>query len=217
MTPGIHYPRWLGMAVSVVLALSASRGPAVAGEAHAAPLPELGRLFLTPEQRRMLDAERARPSSKLDSGLPGDLLPARAAERRVVLSGVLRRGEGESVVWVNGRQADAAALARGRLQMRHGPDAQNRVTLESGDDGAVARLKPGQAWDPVSGDVTDCIQCGAPQAPAVTPPVEPAAAAAPSANVPAAVPAPAVAAATPTANPAAGDGKVGGAVNGQPP
>lgn len=204
MTTRMHHRRWLITAVSVVLVLGASLGPAVAGEAHAAKPPELGRVFLTPEQRRMLDVQRAHPASKLDSALPKDLLPARSAERRVVLSGVLRRGDQESVVWINGRQVDAAALARGRLQMRHGPDAQNRVTLESRDDGAAARLKPGQAWDPVSGDVTDCVQCGAPQAPAVTAPVEPAAAAAPSASAPAAAPGPAVAVATTTATQPAG-------------
>ena len=59
MTTGIHHARRLAMAVSAVLALGASLGPADAGEVRAARPPALGRLFLTPEQRRMLDAQRA--------------------------------------------------------------------------------------------------------------------------------------------------------------
>ena len=200
MTTRIHYGRRLVAAASVLLALGAAPGPVVADTAAAATPPALGRVFLTPEQRRMLDAQRPGPASQGDSSLPRDLLPARtAAERRVVLNGVVRRGDRGPVVWINGREVDAAVLAHGGLQMRHGPDTQNRVTLESRDDRAVVRLKPGQAWDPVSGAVTDCVQCGAPPTPAVTAPVEPAAAVAPPAAAPAAAPGPAVAATTVTA------------------
>jgi hypothetical protein len=136
--------------------------PAAADPVHQATLPALGRLFMTPEQRRLLDTQRTGPASQDSSVPPADMLPSGTASGgRVVLNGVVRRAAGGPVVWVNGREIDAATSARSRVHLRHGPDAQNRVTLEEGDDGASARLKPGQAWDPASGRISDCAQCGA--------------------------------------------------------
>lgn len=176
---GRRFAAALAFSLLFVLAL----GGAAPREAGAADKTSLGRLFLTPEQRRLLDEQRAHPASRIDSALPKDLLPARtAAGRRVVLNGVVRRASAEPVVWIDGRAAGAAPIAGGRLQVRRGPDAQNRVTLESTGDHAVARLKPGQSWDPVTGRVSDCVQCGA-----LPPPAADAAPAEPSAATPAPV------------------------------
>ncbi len=137
----------------------------------------LGRLFLTPEQRHALDQQRLRPAGRPDAELPGDLLPARAgAGRRVVLNGVIRRGQQEPLVWINGQPASVSAVPGSGLQVRRGPDSQNRVTVGVERAGAAARLKPGQAWDPASGEVSDCVQCDQPPL-------------APAADVPAATPA----------------------------
>jgi len=153
-------PPWLARLVLCVFA-AAIGAPAAASADEAAGL---GRLFLTPEQRRVLDEQRSDPAIRIDTRLPKDLLPARlAVDRRVVVNGLVRRGDADPVVWINGQRASGAPIAAGRLRVRHGTDRQNRVTLEGAGGKAVARLKPGQAWDPRTGAVTDCIECGAPK------------------------------------------------------
>lgn len=159
MTRGIDRLLVAGLCVLAGLAGGGSVPAAIAAGDDAVDEASLGRLFLTPEQRRALDEQRANPSGSVDSGLPRDLLPARAAvDRRVVLNGVVRRGREDAKVWINGQPADPA----GRLRVRRGPDAENRVVVESTASAAVARLKPGQAWDPRTGTITDCTGCGAP-------------------------------------------------------
>ena len=124
----------------------------------------LGRLFLTPEQRIALDKLRESGSDAVSTDAAGLALPAGApADPRVVLNGVVSRSRGPDVVWVNGSRVDRS---HGRVQLRRGPDTANRVTLEDATDGATARLKPGQSWDPATGQVADCYGCGAPAVPA---------------------------------------------------
>ena len=120
----------------------------------------LGRLFLTPEQRHELDALRDPNAPTTATGQPGALPEGSPADRTVVLNGVVRRSRGSDVVWVNGARASAAAGQP--LQLRRGPDKNNRVTLED-TEGAVGRLKPGQFWDPATGRVANCFGCAAPR------------------------------------------------------
>jgi hypothetical protein len=116
----------------------------------------LGRIFMSPEQRRALDEQRARLRAPDGGSLPRDLMPAgMSTERRLVFNGMVRRSDAPPVVWINGKPVSNVA------RLRHGPDGQGRVTVRSADGGASARLKPGQAWDPATGKVTDCTQCGA--------------------------------------------------------
>ncbi len=115
----------------------------------------LGRLFLTPEQRHTLDARR-------DPNAPQpvtDLTNATPAGSAVVLNGIVRRSRGSDVVWVNGVRASTAPGQP--IHLRRGPDENNRVTLEDAE-GTVARLKPGQFWEPATGRVADCYGCTAP-------------------------------------------------------
>jgi hypothetical protein len=178
---------WPLRAALALVALAAVLGPRAA-DADGADA--LGRLFLTPAERAALDRERPRAGGPAADGWPRDLLPARAVPRqRVVLNGLVRREAGAPVVWINGRVAPAGAGSA--------PDRQARVAVRAAGG---ARLKPGQAWDPATGRISECAGCGAP-APAV-PPAQPAdapagpdapAAPAPPAADPAAAPAPAVA------------------------
>ena len=118
----------------------------------------LGRLFMTPEQRRTLDAGRESGSDVLTdaAGLATSVAPP--ADTPVVLNGVVRRSRGPDVVWVNGNRANARLGQP--LRVHRGPDAGNRVTLENAD-GTLVRLKPGQFWDPATGRVADCSDCRA--------------------------------------------------------
>ena len=183
--------RW----VAAVVALALAASMLVPQAALAGGAPALGRLFLTPEQRRVLDEQREAaisnaPESPDADTPPGGLQPG----RWVVLNGVIRRERGEPLVWINGQQVDSRTTAVGHVQLRNGPDVQNRVTVEAGAEGATARMKPGQAWNPATGKINDCIQCNAPQA--APKPAENTAAPAPTA----ATSAPAVTPAMGTAN-----------------
>lgn len=133
---------------------------------------ELGRIFLTPEQRRLLDVRRRNPQ-RFDAELPADLLPGRPpASERVVMNGVIRRGQKPPLIWINGARAEL--LPGHGVRLQRGPDTENRVTVSAGRrgrSGAVMQLKPGQVWDLQSGRVSECAACGV----LVPPPAEPAA------------------------------------------
>ncbi len=137
----------------------------------------LGRIFLTPEQRRQLDQRRSRPALNAD-GLPQDLLPGRRTpSQRLVMNGLVRRGREAPVVWLNGERADDATQFDARVA--GSPDRQHGINIELSGNG-TRRLRPGQVWDLGSGLVSECLGC-----------VEPVAAPSPA-------PVPATAAATPT-------------------
>lgn len=127
----------------------------------------IGRLFMTPEQRHVLDVLRETAGDgPVD---PGSLLPPSgpAADRQVVLNGLVRRSLGPDVVWVNGVRTGASDAP---IRLRQGPDGSDRVTLEDAANGNSVRLKPGQYWQPSTGHVADCYGCAAPAAtPDVTP------------------------------------------------
>lgn len=105
--------------------------------------PGLGRLFMTPEQRRELDASRPAHSAP---GAPDAELRLPAASQ-VVLTGVLKRSGGPDVVWINGHQV-LAGDDKAPIQVRRGPDSHNVVTLLDPTDGRSVKLKPGQRWTP---------------------------------------------------------------------
>jgi hypothetical protein len=143
------YPRLRALAVA--LATCALLAPAALADDAAT----LGRLFFTPQQRGTLDQQRSSPpTATLDAS--GRSAPRDSGDRRVVLNGVVRRGERETAVFVNGRPAHEI---EGDVQVRRGPDSENRVVFEAARSGERARLKPGQTWDVASGDVLDCLRC----------------------------------------------------------
>lgn len=127
----------------------------------------LGRLFMTPEQRQMLDAVREDgPDPLMDTASLA--LPAPApVDGPVVLNGIVRRSRGPDVVWVNGARTGAPQAP---VRLRQGPDRTNRVTLEVAADGASVRLKPGQFWEPATGTVANCYGCAIPAQPAADTP-----------------------------------------------
>jgi hypothetical protein len=126
-------------AISLVVCLFAASEPATAAD----PLmsPSLGRLFMSPDERRALDAGKtAHAGPDGPSAVVGGTGPA-----RVVLNGILKRSDGPDVVWINGQPAGSKDAP---LQVRRGPDGQNTVTLLDTADGRSVKLKPGQSWTP---------------------------------------------------------------------
>lgn len=117
--------------------------------AVAAEPPPLGRVFFAPAERQALDAAR-----------DGSVTTAAAAgSGTVTVDGVVRRSTGADVVWVNG--------SAGADAVRSAPDRRATVVVEAA--GRRVRLKPGQAFDPATGRVRDCVGCRRPPPPASEP------------------------------------------------
>lgn len=105
---------------------------------------ELGRLFFTPNERSALDARRK-------ARVPDKPAAAAVVSPTMRLDGYVKRSGGRSTVWVNGETADEAQLPT---------DADPRVTVNIGERGARARLKPGETLDRGNGEVRDLIGNG---------------------------------------------------------
>jgi len=131
--------RVLGIVFS---ALSALAGTTVAAE-------ELGRLFLTPEQREALDARRR-------ARLPDKPVAAAAASPTTRVDGYVQRSGGRSTVWVNGQSVTEDAPDASARIARGAPG----VSLRLGEDGRDVRTQVGQSIDTLTGDVKDPLGDG---------------------------------------------------------
>jgi len=115
--------------------------------------PELGRLFLTPEQRAALDNARR-------NKIRAEALAATAAKkpkippaRSVTINGIVSRSDGESTVWVNGRPTEGQT--EDGMKVTISPGSQSSVVLREPEKGKQVRLKVGQRADLVSGRIQE--------------------------------------------------------------
>jgi hypothetical protein len=123
---------------------------AVALGAAEAQAQELGRLFLTPDQRASLDARRkARVPDK-----PAAVVVTSPNTR---VDGYVQRSGGPDTVWVNGEAITEQSSEAPRIES---PNAGGRVSIGVGEGGGRVRLKPGQTLDRGSGEVRDVIGDG---------------------------------------------------------
>jgi hypothetical protein len=124
----------------------------------AAPLPapaqeRLGRLFFTPAQRASLDVARSqRARAAVATERPEQ--EAAPVPQSITYSGVLRRSDGKTTVWINNqpvhdRESAGAAAIVGRVR----PDGS--VTLQVPQSGRSVNLKPGQSVELLSGNVEE--------------------------------------------------------------
>jgi len=128
------------------LAAAATSVPASAQE-------RFGRLFFTPAQRASLDIARSqRARAALSTEKPEQ--EAAPVPQTITYSGVLRRSDGKTTVWINNQpvndqeSAGAAAIVG---QVR--PDGS--VTLQVPQSGRSVILKPGQSVELLSGAVEE--------------------------------------------------------------
>jgi hypothetical protein len=122
----------------------------------------LGRLFFTPSQRTALDAGK-------EIGKPRTLRAvAPRRPRAVTLNGVVTRSDGESAVWINGREVGGKTVSgvRASTSATDPTSAQLRV----GGARKSVRLRVGQQLDPVSGKVLERYESEVSSAAAVVPP-----------------------------------------------
>ncbi len=124
----------------ILLAFIASIPPASAQE--------LGRLFLTEEQRAALDARRkARTPDRPTT-------PATVTSPSTRVDGYVQRSGGPSTVWVNGESlgvegTDAPRIESGRRE--------GRVSVPVGEGAVRFSLKPGQVLDRNTGEIRDVL------------------------------------------------------------
>jgi hypothetical protein len=113
----------------------------------------LGRLFFTPAQRASLDVARSqRARAALSTEKPEQ--EAAPVPQTITYSGVLRRSDGKTTVWINNqpvndRESAGAAAIVGRVR----PDGS--VTLQVPQSGRSVILKPGQSVELLSGAVEE--------------------------------------------------------------
>jgi hypothetical protein len=136
----------ISLTVCCALAAAAISVPAPAQE-------RLGRLFFTPAQRASLDVAR---SQRARTALATEKTEQEATPvpQTITYSGVLRRSDGKTTVWINNqpvhdRESAGAATIVGRVR----PDGS--VTLQVPQSGRSVNLKPGQSVELLSGAVEE--------------------------------------------------------------
>lgn len=113
---------------------------------------DLGRLFLTPEQRTALDARRkARIPDK-----PAVMVVESPVTR---VDGLVTRGSGKSTVWVNGEAVPEGSQPDG-LRVTSSRSDSSRVIVNIGEAGNRVDLKIGQAFDRDTGEVRGLLKGG---------------------------------------------------------
>ena len=129
--------------------------------APAARAEELGRLFLTPEQRGALDARRK-------ARLPDQPKVTAVESPTTRIDGFVTRSSGRSTVWVNGEPLGDDAQQEGLRVLPRRADP-SRVTIGIGESDRSIELKVGQSFDRTTGEVKDPLR-GGEAAPYVPPP-----------------------------------------------
>ena len=127
----------------MVLGLLLVAAPAAQGQ-------ELGRLFLTPEQRAALDARRkARVPDK-----PAAVPVVESPTTRI--DGAVRRAPGKSTVWVNGEAIQEGGQPESVRVLPRQP-TPGRVSISVGEAEQRFDLRIGETLDRGSGEVRDVI------------------------------------------------------------
>jgi hypothetical protein len=121
--------------------------------AQVAQDPQLGRLFFTPAQRGSLDVAR---SQRARATLSTERTEEQAApqEQTITYGGQVRRSDGKSTVWINGRpvteqEAASGATVVGKIR------ADGSVLVQVPQSGRSVELKPGQSVELLSGAIEE--------------------------------------------------------------
>ena len=151
---------------SVVLLVLACAFSALALAAGAHVQPGIGRLFFTPEQRVALDRMRD-DAQGVDAPVPATAEtspePAHESGRAprvgaVTIDGVVMRGDGQGVVWVNGKQAAVGTVTPDGVRVGASIARPGRVRIRIPGERGGLDLEPGQTVVVESGAVLDAYQ-----------------------------------------------------------
>ena len=150
--------------VALLVPACAFSALALAAGAHVQP--GIGRLFFTPEQRVALDRMRddargvvaPEPAAAETSPEPAPE-PARAPRvGAVTIDGVVMRGDGQGVVWVNGKKAAVGTVTPDGVRVGASIARQGRVRIRIPGERGGLDLEPGQTVVVESGEVLDAYQ-----------------------------------------------------------
>ena len=113
---------------------------------------ELGRLFLSPDQRNLLDARRK-------ARVPDKPVEVVVESPITSVNGMVSRGGGKSTVWVNGQPIPEGSKPDGiRVSPRQADSG--RVTVKIDESDTQVNLKIGQSFNRDSGEVHDSLGGG---------------------------------------------------------
>jgi hypothetical protein len=121
--------------------------PAVAAD------PPLGRLFFTPAQRAALEEARHKNIRAEEQAAQAASKPRAPRARDVTVNGLIKRDDGMSAIWVNGKPVEESETADG---MRVSPTTSlESVLLRDPEKGRAVRLKVGQRANLLTGAVEE--------------------------------------------------------------
>ena len=128
---------------------------------HAMSAEALGRLFFTPAERQQLDQARLRKQTPVQAA---EASPAPEPPQVLTYSGIVRRSDGKSVLWLNNQPVDEKeALSSHSVSGRIRNDGS--VTVRVPQSGRTVDLKVGQSVELPSGNVAEAGPRTAPKAP----------------------------------------------------
>ena len=128
--------------VGLLPALAAAQAPAQLQARALGQVPELGRLFFTPQQRLDLDRRRATKAVAAAAVV--------AVDQVTVNGSVTRSGGRATTTWINGAPQE---------DLKQGKDPA-RVTVRQSDEGTGASLRVGETLDRVRGETRDGLDGG---------------------------------------------------------
>jgi hypothetical protein len=126
---------------------------------------QLGRLFFTHHDRVYLEQLRLASSETLASKSEKPLAGQQEKEppenkavtsTLVTLSGMMTRGNGESVIWLNGASCNGARLPK-NVRLRQ-PASAGEIDYRVPETGKSYQLRPGQTLDVASGQVDEAYK-----------------------------------------------------------
>lgn len=119
----------------------------------AAPAAEtLGKFFFTPAERAQLDLARTQNRApQLKSAEPAEVAPA---PQVLTYSGIVRRSDGKSVLWLNNRPVDEKEALSG-LAVKGRVRSDGGVTVQVPQTGRSIDLKVGQSVELNSGTIAE--------------------------------------------------------------
>ena len=132
----------LPLHVSMLISLVLAPVPSVSQE----QLSDLGRLFTDPAQRERLEAVR--------HGAYVVEKETKDEVTTVTVNGVMMRGDGETVIWVNGKSTLEKDPLKG-VKVLAGSANRENFKVPVMVDGKFLTIKPGQVWSDGSGDIKD--------------------------------------------------------------
>jgi len=139
---------------------------AIAFAAQAADLP-YGRLFYTPEQRAALEDARRRNIRAEELAAQAATAPKAPRPRKLTVTGVVQRSDGESFAWINGKQVESET--KDGMRVRHAA-GQTGVVVYDPEKRRSVSVKVGQQIDLTTGRIEESYESkrGQAQAPAET-------------------------------------------------